>query len=290
MNLSKRPRILRKSASIRNWLSENRVTLQDLVTPLFVCEGKNIEDTIPSMPGYFCYSEELLLKKIEEYIELGLRWFLIFPKIEEGKKDNIGTEALNEKGLIPRVIKKIKSLFPDICIISDIALDPYSSFGHDGIVEKGEILNDETVEILTKMSLLHAHCGIDFVSPSDMMDGRVKAIRDIFEKNRYNNTGIISYSAKYASAFYGPFRDALDSKPGFGDKKTYQMDCANAKEALKEIELDIEEGADIVMIKPGMPYLDIVQTVSEKTSVPVMVYQVSGEYAMLKSRIFKQMA
>lgn len=215
--------------------------------------------------------------------DLGLKSVLLFVKVPDELKDNAGTEALNPDGLMQRAIKVVKNAVPEMVVMTDVALDPYSSFGHDGIVENGEIVNDKTVEVLAKMSLSHAQAGADFVAPSDMMDGRIKAIRAMLEANNFPNVGIMSYSAKYASAFYGPFRDALDSAPGFGDKKTYQMDYANRIEAIKETLTDVEEGADIVMVKPGLPYLDILREVKNAVNVPVSVYQVSGEYAMIKA-------
>jgi porphobilinogen synthase len=214
---------------------------------------------------------------------MGLCGVLVFVKVEDALKDNKGTEAVNPDGLMQRAIKTIKDVCPGMLVMTDVALDPYSSYGHDGIVENGEILNDETVEVLTDMSLSHIEAGADFVAPSDMMDGRILSIREAFEDAGYHHAGIMSYSAKYASAFYGPFRDALDSAPGFGDKKTYQMDFANRFEAIRETQLDVDEGADIVMVKPGLAYLDILREIKNEVDVPVAVYQVSGEYAMLKA-------
>ncbi len=235
------------------------------------------------MPNYFRLSLDNLEKEVKELWNLGLKCVLLFVKVPDNLKDNQGTEAINPNGLMQRAIKTVKKTIPEMVVMTDVALDPYSSFGHDGVVENGEIVNDKTVDILAEMSLSHAEAGADFVAPSDMMDGRIKAIRKILERNDFPNVGIMSYSAKYASAFYGPFRDALDSAPGFGDKKTYQMDYANRIEAIRETLLDVKEGADIVMVKPGLPYLDIVREVKNQVHLPVSVYQVSGEYSMIKA-------
>lgn len=278
-----RPRILRKNASIRSLVRETTLSVDDFIVPLFVTEGENVKEEISSMPNYFRFSLDNLEKEVKELWDLGLKCVLLFVKVPDNLKDNQGTEAINPNGLMQRAVKTVRKSVPEMIIMTDIALDPYSSFGHDGVVENGEIINDRTVEILAEMSLSHAEAGADFVAPSDMMDGRIKAIRKILEKNNFTNVGIMSYSAKYASAFYGPFRDALDSAPGFGDKKTYQMDYANRIEAIKETLIDAEEGADIVMIKPGLPYLDIVREVKNSVDLPVSVYQVSGEYAMIKA-------
>jgi porphobilinogen synthase len=256
--------------------------------PIFVVEGKGVKDEIPSMPNYFRYSLDLLEKEVKELWKLGLKSVLLFVKVPDNLKDNKGTEALNQNGLMQRAIKTIKNVCPDMLVMTDVALDPYSIYGHDGIVENGQIKNDLTSDILAKMSISHAKAGADFVAPSDMMDGRVLTIREALENEGFINTGIMSYSAKYASAFYGPFRDALDSAPVDlvnipKDKKTYQMDYANRLEAIKETQMDIEEGADIVMVKPGLCYLDIVRDIKNAVDVPVAVYQVSGEYAMLKA-------
>lgn len=278
-----RPRILRKNASIRSLVRETTLSVDDFIVPLFVTEGENVKEEISSMPNYFRFSLDNLEKEVKELWDLGLKCVLLFVKVPDNLKDNQGTEAINPNGLMQRAVKTVKKTTPEMVVMTDIALDPYSSFGHDGVVENGEIINDRTVEILAEMSLSHAEAGADFVAPSDMMDGRIKAIRKILEKNNFPNVGIMSYSAKYASAFYGPFRDALDSAPGFGDKKTYQMDYANRLEAIKETLIDVEEGADIVMVKPGLPYLDIVREVKGSVNIPVSVYQVSGEYAMIKA-------
>lgn len=283
----KRNRRLRNSTAIRAMVQENSLSIDDLIVPLFVVEGENIREEIPSMPDYYRMSLDELVKEAQTLRRSGLKSVLLFVKVPDLLKDNKGTEALNPEGLMQRAIKTIKTNCPDLVVMTDVALDPYSSYGHDGIVEKGEILNDATKEILAKMALSHAEAGADFVAPSDMMDGRVEHIRELLEAEGFHHTGIMSYSAKYASSFYGPFRDALDSAPGFGDKKTYQMDFHNRKEALSETLLDIEEGADIVMVKPGIAYLDIVRDLAEQIETPIAAYQVSGEYAMLKAAAAK---
>lgn len=284
----RRNRRLRTSEAIRSLVRETIISPNDFLVPLFVVEGKGIKDEIASMPNYYRYSLDLLEKEVKELWNLGLKSVLLFVKVADNLKDNKGTEALNKDGLMQRAIKTVKNVCPDMLVMTDVALDPYSSFGHDGIIENGQIVNDKTSEVLSRMSLSHAQAGADFVAPSDMMDGRILTIRETLEKEGFTNTGIMSYSAKYASAFYGPFRDALDSAPVDlidipKDKKTYQMDYANRIEALKETEMDIEEGADIVMVKPGLCYLDIVRDIKNMVDVPVAVYQVSGEYAMLKA-------
>lgn len=279
----RRNRRLRTNESIRTLVRENIITPSDFLVPLFVVEGKGVKEEIPSMPNYYRLSLDNLHKEVQELWNMGLGAVLLFVKVPDNLKDNKGTEALNPEGLMQRAIKTVKNACPDMLVMTDVALDPYSSYGHDGIVEDGQIINDETAEVLAEMSVSHAFAGADFVAPSDMMDGRILTIREALEEEGYVNTGIMSYSAKYASAFYGPFRDALDSAPGFGDKKTYQMDPANRFEALKETEMDIDEGADIVMIKPGLCYLDIVREIKNAVEVPVAVYQVSGEYAMVKA-------
>ena len=279
----KRNRRLRTTQAIRSLVRETNVTTNDFLVPLFVVEGKGVKEEIASMPNYYRYSLDLLSAEVKELWSLGLKSVLVFVKVPDNLKDNKGTEALNPDGLMQRAVKCIKDAVPEMLVMTDVALDPYSSYGHDGIVENGYIVNDPTVEVLAKMSLSHAQAGADFVAPSDMMDGRIEAIRETLEEAAFFNTGIMSYSAKYASAFYGPFRDALDSAPGFGDKKTYQMDFANRKEALTETLEDINEGADIVMVKPGLCYLDIVRDMANEIETPIAVYQVSGEYAMLKA-------
>ncbi|GAA0714816.1 porphobilinogen synthase [Aquimarina litoralis] len=279
----RRNRRLRTTEAIRSLVREHTITPNDFLVPLFVVEGTNVKQEILSMPGYYRYSLDLLKNEVKELWAMGLKAVLLFVKVPDNLKDNQGTEALNADGLMQRAIKTVKEVAPEMLVMTDVALDPYSSYGHDGIVEDGYIVNDPTCAVLAKMSLSHAQAGADFVAPSDMMDGRILAIRELLESEGYKNTGIMSYSAKYASAFYGPFRDALDSAPGFGDKKTYQMDFANRDEAIKETLMDIDEGADIVMVKPGLAYLDILRDVSDAVDVPVAVYQVSGEYAMLKA-------
>jgi len=278
-----RNRRLRVNETLRGLIRETVITPNDFLVPLFVIEGQNKKEEIQSMPNYFKMSIDVLLKEVEALYSLGLKSVLLFAQVDEKLKDNYGSEAINKDGLMQRAIKSIKDKFPSLLVMSDVALDPYSSNGHDGVVENGLIVNDITNDILSKMSLTHIEAGADFVAPSDMMDGRVKAIRTLFEKEGYHNAGIMSYSAKYASCFYGPFRDALDSKPGFGDKKTYQMDIGNRNEAMNEVKLDIQEGADIVMIKPGISYLDIIRDIKNNFNIPISAYQVSGEYAMIKS-------
>ena len=283
MILQKRSRILRANPAIRSLVAETHLRASDFIAPLFIDEGKQLHQEIASMPGYFRNSLDVTVKEIKELHSRGLKSVLLFIKCKDELKDNTGKEAWNREGLMQRSIKAIKDAVPEILLMTDVALDPYSSYGHDGIVKDGQILNDETVEALVKMSLSHAEAGADFVAPSDMMDGRISAIRDAFEKNGYTQTGIMAYSAKYASCFYGPFRDALDSAPGFGDKKTYQMDYANRKEAVKEALQDQEEGADILMVKPALAYLDIIREVKNAVRVPVSAYNISGEYAMIKA-------
>ncbi len=278
-----RPRRLRRTESLRLMTQENFLTVNDLIYPVFVMEGENIKQEITSMPDSYRYSLDLLLKDIEEAYNLGIKAIALFPYIEDEKKDNEGKETYNPDGLVQRCIKAIKAKIPGMTVITDVALDPYSTYGHDGIVKDGVILNDETVEALVKMALSHAEAGADIVAPSDMMDGRIGAIRKAFEENGYTDTGILAYSAKYASAYYGPFRDALDSSPQFGDKRTYQMGVANSREAIREVDLDIQEGADMVMVKPALAYLDIIQRIRQYTNVPVVAYNVSGEYSMIKA-------
>ena len=278
-----RHRRLRVNETLRALIRETVITPNDFLVPLFVIEGQNKKEEIQSMPNYFKMSIDVLLKEVETLYSLGLKSVLLFAQVNQELKDNYGSEAINKNGLMQRAIKSIKDKYPSLLVMSDVALDPYSSNGHDGVVENGLIVNDITNDILSKMSLTHIEAGADFVAPSDMMDGRVKVIRTLFEKEGYHNAGIMSYSAKYASCFYGPFRDALDSKPGFGDKKTYQMDIGNRNEAINEVKLDIQEGADIVMIKPGISYLDIIRDIKNNFNIPISAYQVSGEYAMIKS-------
>ncbi|NIG57353.1 porphobilinogen synthase [Chitinophaga sp. Cy-1792] len=279
----RRNRILRTSPAIRAMVAETILTPSDFIAPLFVTEGENVKEEISSMPGYFRYSTDLTVREAKELWSMGIKSVLLFVKAPDNVKDNKGTEAVNPNGLMQRAIRAIKNAIPEMVVMTDVALDPYSSYGHDGIVEGTEIVNDATVEVLARMSLSHAQAGADFVAPSDMMDGRILAIRNILEANGFDKTGIMAYSAKYASCFYGPFRDALDSAPGFGDKKTYQMDYANSREAIRETLMDIEEGADIVMVKPAMAYMDIIRIIKDRTTVPVSAYHVSGEYAMIKA-------
>ena len=283
-----RNRRLRASESIRRLVRETSISPDDFLVPLFVVEGKGIKEEIASMPNYYRLSLDHLEKEVKELWNMGLCAVLLFVKVPDNLKDNKGSEALNPNGLMQLAIKKVKSACPEMLVMTDVALDPYSSYGHDGIVGNGKILNDETVEVLAEMSVSHAEAGADFVAPSDMMDGRILTIREALEDEGFTNTGIMSYSAKYASAFYGPFRDALDSAPVDiknvpKDKKTYQMDFANRFEAIRETQMDIDEGADIVMVKPGIAYLDIVREIRNEVDVPVAVYQVSGEYAMIKA-------
>ena len=279
-----RPRRLRRTPALRRMVEETQLTVNDLIYPLFVMEGEGQKVEVVSMPGSYRYTLDLLLKEIEDAYNLGINAIALFPLVAEAKKDNFGTESYNSEGLIQRTVRAIKQTIPDIVVITDVALDPYSSKGHDGIVgENGVILNDPTVEVLVKQALSQAEAGADIVAPSDMMDGRIGAIRKALDAAEYFDVGILAYSAKYASAYYGPFRDALDSAPKFGDKKTYQMDSANAREALKEVALDIAEGADMVMVKPALAYLDIICEVKKTTNLPVAAYNVSGEYAMIKA-------
>ena len=284
----RRNRRLRTNETIRSLVRETIITPSDFLVPLFVVEGKGIKAEIASMPNYFRYSLDFLEKEVKELWAMGLQSVLVFVKVPDNLKDNKGTEALNANGLMQRAIKVIKNAVPEMIVMTDVALDPYSIYGHDGIVEKGQIANDITSKFLAQMALSHAQAGANFVAPSDMMDGRILEMREVLENEGFINTGIMSYSAKYASAFYGPFRDALDSAPVDlidipKDKKTYQMDYHNRKEAIRETRMDIEEGADIVMVKPGIAYLDIVREIKNMSEVPVAVYQVSGEYAMIKA-------
>ena len=283
-----RNRRLRTNEAVRSLVRETAITPDDFIVPLFVVEGKNLKEEITSMPGYYRMSLDLLKMEIKELWNLGLKSVLLFVKVPEKLKDNAGTEALNTDGLMQRAIKTVKEAVPEMLVMTDVALDPYSSYGHDGIVAEGKIINDDTTAVLAEMGLSHAKAGADILAPSDMMDGRIFEIRSLLEDEGFHETGIMSYSAKYASAFYGPFRDALDSAPVDADnipknKKTYQMDPANRDEAIRETLMDIEEGADIVMVKPGLCYLDIVRDIRNAVNVPVAVYQVSGEYAMIKA-------
>jgi porphobilinogen synthase len=283
MYLQRRNRILRTTPAIRSMVAETILSPADFIAPLFIDEGENVCTEISSMPGYYRRSIDLTIPEVITLWELGIRSVLLFIKCKDELKDNTGIEAWNPEGLMQRSVRAIKQAVPGMYVMTDVALDPYSSYGHDGIVKDGEIVNDETVEALVKMSISHAAAGADMVAPSDMMDGRIGEIRKGLEENGFTKTGIMAYSAKYASCFYGPFRDALDSAPGFGDKKTYQMDYANRTEAIREVMMDVEEGADIVMVKPGLPYLDIVREVKNSVDVPVSVYNISGEYSMIKA-------
>jgi len=278
-----RPRRNRKSEVIRNLVRETTISKSDLIYPLFMVEGQNVKQEVASMPGIFRYSVEHLLDEIGESMNLGLRTFCLFPAFDEKKKDKMATISYDPDNFYLRAIARIKKDFPEACIMTDVAMDPYSSDGHDGIVENGEIINDKTLEVLAKMSLAQAAVGADILGPSDMMDGRVQYIREELDDHGFTNVSIMSYTAKYASAFYGPFRDALDSAPKSGDKKTYQMNPANVKEALIEAELDEMEGADMLMVKPALAYLDIIKTLNESTNLPIAAYNVSGEYAMIKA-------
>lgn len=281
---TKRPRRNRKSRAIRSLVAENQLNVSDLIMPLFLSEGKEQKREVESMPGIFRYSSDLLVENVRELSALGISAIALFPALSDDKKDRLASESKNDSGLYATTIRKIKEAVPEMVVVTDVAMDPYSSDGHDGLVsEDGRILNDETLPILAEMALCQAKAGADIVAPSDMMDGRIGYIRQVLDQNGYTECGILAYTAKYASSFYGPFRDALDSAPKHGDKKTYQMNPANIKEALRELALDIEEGADIVMVKPGLPYLDVIKALSEKSSVPVAAYNVSGEYAMLKA-------
>lgn len=283
-----RNRRLRTSQSVRDLVRETTLTTNDFVLPIFVMEGSGKKEPIASMPGVFRHSLDLLKEEIKDLYKHGIKAVNVYVKVSDSLKDNTGKEAWNPNGLMQAAIKLIKDTEPNMIVMPDVALDPYSVYGHDGIIEKGEVINDATVDALVRISLSHAEAGADFVAPSDMMDGRTFAIRQAFEENGFTNVGIISYAAKYASAFYGPFRSALDSAPVDNqeipkDKKTYQMDFANSREAIREVLDDVDEGADIIMIKPGMPNLDIVAKVREIITQPIAVYQVSGEYAMLKA-------
>ena len=279
--ITHRPRRNRKSEVIRNMIQENTVSVNDFIFPLFLIEGKNKTTEVNSMPGIFRFSPDLILKEIESCMKLGIKAFDVFPSINDKLKDKRATESLNKNGLY------LKKEFPEACIMTDVAMDPYSSDGHDGFVEKGEIVNDKTLSILAKMAVAQADCGIDIIGPSDMMDGRIGVIREALDKAGHTNVSIMSYTAKYASGFYGPFRDALDSAPKFGDKKSYQMNPANSKEALIEAQLDTNEGADFLMVKPALSYLDVIKDLSTNFELPIAAYNVSGEYSMVKAAAAK---
>lgn len=282
-----RPRRNRKSEVIRQMVQETYVSAANLIFPLFIIDGENQKSEVSSMPGIFRYSVDNLLREVESCMNLGLKSFDLFPNIDEALKDKMATESYREESLYLRAIREVKKEFPEACVITDVAMDPYSSDGHDGIVENGEILNDATLEVLGKMALAHARAGADIIAPSDMMDGRVGYIRQVLDEHGYSGVSIMSYSAKYASAFYGPFRDALNSAPKFGDKKSYQMNPANQREALIEADLDEQEGADFLMVKPALPYLDVIKLLKDNTELPIAAYNVSGEYAMIKAAIQK---
>lgn len=281
--MKRRNRTLRQSSAIRELVAETMIQPGDFIAPLFVTEGTGVKEEIASMPGYYRLSLDHLRTEARELWSLGIKAVLLFVKVPDHRKDDRCSEALNKDGLMIHAIRTVKEACPDMCVMTDVALDPFSPHGHDGLVRGSEIINDETVAVLSEMSVLHATYGADIVAPSDMMDGRVGAIRQALEHHHLTRTGILSYSAKYASCFYGPFRDALDSVPGFGDKKSYQMDPRNRTEAIKEVQDDISEGADIVMVKPAGAYLDIIREVKNTVTVPVAAYQVSGEYAMIKA-------
>ncbi|GMQ35692.1 porphobilinogen synthase [Algoriphagus taiwanensis] len=279
----RRPRRNRKSEAVRNLVEETQLSVKDLIFPMFLVEGNNQKIEVASMPGIYRFSTDLMLKEIEECLKLGITAVDVFPAYPESKKDKIASESYNPETFYLKALREIKKNFPELCLMSDVAMDPYSSDGHDGLVREGRILNDETLEILSKMSLAQADAGVDILGPSDMMDGRVGYIREALDQNGFTDTSIMSYTAKYASAFYGPFRDALDSAPKFGDKKTYQMNPANSQEALIEADLDMEEGADFLMVKPALSYLDIIKLLSDNYPLPIAAYNVSGEYSMIKA-------
>ncbi|MFM9983815.1 MAG: porphobilinogen synthase [Flavobacteriales bacterium] len=278
-----RPRRNRRSETIRGLVRETRLTVDSLIYPLFVVDGSNKKIEITSMPGIFRWSEDLLMQEIEECVSMGVKSFVLFPAVEDALKDKEASYSWSSNNFYLRIIREIKKRFPEVCLMSDVAMDPYSSDGHDGYVEDGGIVNDKTLPILARMTLAQAEAGIDIIGPSDMMDGRVGFLRSAMDEAGFYETGIMSYTAKYASAFYGPFRDALDSAPKFGDKKTYQMDPSNKREALREASLDASEGADFLMVKPALCYLDVIQTLKEHSDLPIAAYNVSGEFAMLKA-------
>ncbi len=281
--MQRRPRRNRKSESVRSLVEETSLSVKDLIFPLFLIDGNKKQVEVNSMPGIYRFSIDLMLKEIEECMNLGIVAFDVFPAYPESLKDSIASESYNPETFYLKALREIKRQFPEICLMSDVAMDPYSSDGHDGLVQNGKIINDATLEILGKMSLAQADAGVDILGPSDMMDGRVGFIRNLLDDHGFTDTSIMSYTAKYASAFYGPFRDALDSAPKFGDKKTYQMNPANSKEALIEADLDMEEGADFLMVKPALSYLDVIKLLSENYPLPIAAYNVSGEYSMVKA-------
>lgn len=279
----RRPRRNRKSETIRNMTEETTLSLKDMIFPMFLVDGVNQKVEVSSMPGIYRFSTDLMLKEIESCMKLGIMAFDVFPAYPDSLKDTGATESYNPETFYLKSLREIKKNFPEICLMSDVAMDPYSSDGHDGLVKDGKILNDETLEILGRMSLAQADAGVDILGPSDMMDGRVGYLREVLDENGFSETSIMSYTAKYASAFYGPFRDALDSTPKFGDKKTYQMNPANTQEALIEADLDVEEGADFLMVKPALAYLDIIKLLNDNYPLPIAAYNVSGEYSMIKA-------
>jgi porphobilinogen synthase len=281
--IRQRPRRNRKHATLRNMVRENVLSPNHLVWPVFVKDGIKNREPISALPGCFRFTVDELIKEIQRLLPLGLHAVALFPQISDDLKNEEADEAVNPSGLIPNCVKKLKAKFPDLMVITDVALDPYSNQGHDGLVRDGEVVNDETVAVLAKQALVQAEAGADMVAPSDMMDGRIGFIREALDQNGHTSVGIIAYTAKYASGFYDPFRDALESAPRFGDKKTYQMDPMNKREAIREARLDANEGADILMVKPALSYLDVIQTVRENTTLPVAAYNVSGEYAMVKA-------
>ena len=278
-----RCRRLRQNQNIRNLVEETSISVNDLIMPIFLIEGKNKSEKIDSMPEIYRKTLDKQLEDIKSAAKLGINAIIIFPAIKEKLKDPFGKEALNKKGLVPKAIKAIKKAFPKMLIITDVALDPYNSDGHDGILKDGEILNDKTVEILCRQACIHAEFGADIVAPSDMMDGRVVKIREALDRKGFHNTAIMSYAAKFASSLYGPFREALNSEPKSGDKKSYQINPKNYREAIKEILLDEAEGADLLIVKPASFYLDVIRTSSEASVLPIVAYQVSGEYSMIKA-------
>lgn len=285
--MMRRPRRNRKSQAIRDMVEETSISVNDLIFPIFLVDGKNKKTEVASMPGIFRLSPDLILREIEECMNLGVRAFDVFPAVEDQFKDKTATKSYDPDFFYLKALKEIKKRFPESCIMTDVAMDPYSSDGHDGLVKDGKILNDETLDILGRMALAQAATGIDIIGPSDMMDGRVGHIRKVLDENGFTDVSIMSYTAKYASAFYNPFRDALDSAPKFGDKKTYQMNPANRREALIEAELDTAEGADFLMVKPALAYLDIIRLLKDHSSLPVAAYNVSGEYSMIKAASLK---
>ena len=276
-----RPRRNRKSPAIRSMIRETTMSVDNLIYPLFIVDGKGVKQKVSSMPGNFRWSLDTLLPEIEECLKLGLNSFVLFPSIEEALKNSTASYSYDDANFYLKAIREIKKQFPEVCLMSDVAMDPYSSDGHDGFVQDGKILNDKTLPILAKMAIAQAEVGIDIIGPSDMMDGRISYIREALDEAGFDETSIMSYSAKYASTYYGPFRDALDSAPKSGDKKTYQMDPANKYEAIIEAELDVAEGADFLMVKPALCYLDIIHILKERFDVPISAYNVSGECAML---------